>query len=364
MHRQSPNSQMVLISVCLAWWCVYGACTSDPRQEATREHAPDAAAKERAATPDAAVDIVVDSQREAGRERPGEPPDAATKTFQADPSLLVPWSAQAQGKEPYSPPYLVMFRAGKKQLLYLAAEHETGLQTETFRLVKQALDGFKPQLAVVEGYPTAEGLSPKDFLDYATSCWGPNGSKDCGGEPAYLAYLAHQASIPFVGGEPTDAEILRFMKAKGYTAQDLMGFYYVRDIPLWRQEGRLHSDQKKQFDDFILALKQSFGTPGVTFSFEEFKAWYKKLSQKAFDAMTVTEDDSAPVNSSAATALQKLAYDASLSRDTHLVQLFARLLNQYDKVYVVYGGGHLVTQRAVLRAMLGEPAWSAKTYQP
>ncbi|TNE51987.1 MAG: hypothetical protein EP343_02285 [Deltaproteobacteria bacterium] len=285
-----------------------------------------------------------------------------TRNYKADPSLLVPWTSERQAQEPLSPPYLSLYADARVSLLFLAARHEVGLQTPTFQMIRETLPLYKPDIVVVEGYPTTQETSPASYLNYATGCFGPKGSNQCG-EPPYLAYLAHQASIPFVGGEPTDPDLLTAIQTKGYTVKDMFGFYYLRQLAQWLSRGQFSSDVEHQYNSYLKTLFQRFEVSNVSFSFDEFQAWYQNKMGKAFEAKSIQTNDVAPLQDAKATWLQKLSYQVSLLRDTHLVHLLARLLNQYDRVFITYGSGHLVKQRRVLNNMLGSPQWSRKTYK-
>ncbi len=284
------------------------------------------------------------------------------RNYKADPSLLVPWTSERQAQEPLSPPYLSLYADAHVSLLFLAARHEVGLQTPTFQIIRETLPQYMPDIVVVEGYPTTQETSPASYLDYATDCFGPKGSNQCG-EPPYLAYLAHQASIPFVGGEPTDPHLLTAIQTKGYTIKDMFGFYYLRQLAQWLSRGQFSSDVEHQYNGYLKTLLQRFEVSNVSFPFDDFQKWYQDKMGKAFEAKSIQTNDVAPLQDAQATWLQKLSYQVSLLRDTHLIQLLARLLSQYDRVFITYGSGHLVKQRDVLKNMLGSPQWSRKTYK-
>jgi uncharacterized protein YbaP (TraB family) len=88
---------------------------------------------------------------------------------------------------------------------------------------------------------------------------------------------------------------------------------------------------------------------------EEFKNWYRERSGKAWDADQVSAAQTAPLAGPMATFFERMAIEVMLAREKHLVSLQARLLAEHQRVLVVYGGGHLIYEAAVLRQMLGPP---------
>ena len=82
---------------------------------------------------------------------------------------------------------------------------------------------------IVEGFPNDEGASPQHMVKFSASVGGtPQDS-----EPYYAIRLSQNNGVDFVGGEPTDFDILDKFKAEGLTVKDLMGFYFLRKIPQW-----------------------------------------------------------------------------------------------------------------------------------
>lgn len=335
--------------------------TTQPQQERWKTTKDAAPTVERSSGSEQPETSATESSSQETSNPTEETPEIA-RQYSADPNLLVPWTQERQAQEPLSPPYLSFYSDNVVSLLYLAARHEVGVQKPTFQAIRNTLPFYKPSIVVVEGYPTTQETSPKSYLDYATRCWGPGGNQQCG-EPSYLAYLAHQASIPFVGGEPTDPSLLQDIQKKGYTTKDMLGYYYVRQLAQWISRGQFSSDVEHQYNSYLKQLLQRFQLSDFSFPFSDFQQWYQGKMGKAFEAKSIRTNDVAPLQGSSATWLHKMSYEVSLLRDTHLVNLFATLLNQYDRVFITYGSGHLVKQRAVLQKMLGAPRWSRKSYQ-
>ncbi len=72
--------------------------------------------------------------------------------------------------------------------------------------------------------------------------------------------------------------------------------------------------------------------------------------------MDLANEDNAPFGSEDTTHLQILTDSMTRARDAHLLSLIAAKLNEYGRVLVIYGDGHLQTCRAVLENMLGPQA--------
>lgn len=61
----------------------------------------------------------------------------------------------------------------------------------------------------------------------------------------------------------------------------------------------------------------------------------------------------APLAVPKASFLQRLGDKVSSVRDPHIVRLIAEQLKKYKKVMIVFGGGHLVSQRPVIEKYFG-----------
>lgn len=125
---------------------------------------------------------------------------AAPRKYQPDTGLIEQWNGETRPDVRADFPYVARYRDGSKRLSYLAVRHHEG---ETFALLEKEFSTLRPQAVVVDGSPTEKGFSPEESV-------GPlrkrSRSEIVGGkhsEMAFASWLAVQAGIPFIGGEPS-----------------------------------------------------------------------------------------------------------------------------------------------------------------
>ena len=160
----------------------------------------------------------------------------------------------------FRPVAVTHFHGDNKDLYYVSTHHELGTQSTTSKTVRQTMEQYNPQLVIIEGLQTQKGVSPAvDDFAHAE-------------EPAYAAYLAGQKNIPFVGGEPSEPQIFKEMEGKGYSAKDIMAFYLLRNIPVWRRDGELNKEHfDRQANEYLNLQMFDFIPKEKRLTFDEFK---------------------------------------------------------------------------------------------
>ena len=89
-----------------------------------------------------------------------------TRKFEPDYSLIRAWNQKTAAALPFDGPFVSRFRAGSKQLHYVAAQHESGIASPTLQTVKREFDSFRPDVVIIEGVPYAGKISPSCCLDH------------------------------------------------------------------------------------------------------------------------------------------------------------------------------------------------------
>src|SRR5688500_14568334 len=81
--------------------------------------------------------------------------------FEPDLSLLEDWTEKAQLSEPCRTPFVATYTGASKSLRFIAAEHNQGPDTATVKLFKKSMVAAKPDLLILEGFPSEFGISPE-----------------------------------------------------------------------------------------------------------------------------------------------------------------------------------------------------------
>lgn len=275
----------------------------------------------------------------------------ASKKLIADPTLIRPYSEEAQKEEPYSSPYLTEFLTGQKKLIFLANDHTSSINSSTHKTIEKAINDFNPQFLILEGFDTNEGINPLFYQKKSETCKVTD-STNCN-EVRYAAYLAIKSKISFCGGEPSEKEVIDEMLQHKRSIHDYMGLSIVRMISQWKRQDRSSKDLKQLITDYISGFDPSLFKSSIV-NYESFLSWYQNFTKKKFSFESINNEDTAPFASPLATPLQNLAAEGDIAREQHLQKVIQEKVNQYDRVLVVYGAGHLVKHRPALEKMFRE----------
>lgn len=265
---------------------------------------------------------------------------------------VLPYSYEVQAADRLKVPFFRRFEHSGNRLTFVATHH--GCDPATLRLIDEAF-GPQVRLAIIEGLPASRGTNPERFTKHLQG-WQAAGFCEGGGEPAYTAQQALKRGAPYMGGEPDEPAVAAAVLAQGFKAEDLLGFYMVRQIPQYRSEGTL---AKRGLDGSFLDVMQWMGREAglqevaSRLSLAWFRDWYREHQGHAFDADTMDPEEAAPVLEGLLT--QRISSVVGRVRDQFTVELIARELASYGDVLVVYGGSHFATVRPAIERLLGPP---------
>jgi hypothetical protein len=279
---------------------------------------------------------------------------ASTALLKADPSLVQNWSEKLQASTPIRSPFIEFYQNGKFRLIYLAAHHEVTEESKTFQLIHALFEKKQFKIVILEGFPKSYGVSPLRMLEHAKSKGVSEG--------ALAIRLAEKKQVAFLGGEPPEVSVAQAVLKAGYTPQDLLGFYFVRQLPTLKWEKALRGGNiEGVYSQFMSWQKTAAGfDKSLLFDFSAFKVWYKKTNHKDFDLSSFDDDEPAP-NEHGHYLTQRISSVVGRVRDAFIVETITEELNEYGEVLVIYGASHLETQRPALFQMLGPPKWRSQT---
>ena len=106
-------------------------------------------------------------------------------------------------------PFALRWSKGKKQIIYVAAEHTQDPTSSTYKLISRLVKSYKPQIALIEGVNFFEGISPENIY--------------LSGERQHVANLVNK----FIGCEPDEEKIFR-KSVKKYNISDIFGLVALR----------------------------------------------------------------------------------------------------------------------------------------
>jgi hypothetical protein len=251
-------------------------------------------------------------------------------------------------------PYAVSFKNNKNTLLFIASKHAVGLNSSTFQLIKEAFNAYVPDIVIIEGVDSAEGVSPSRLTKHIQTTCLPKWY-GCG-EIYYSIHLAQKRNIPVIGAEPSDSEIFDSVITQDYTKQDIVFFYFSQMIPQYYRQNQIKSksDLIPLFNQFVA----KYFDP-LNYSFSDYSAWLKrKLGLDPEWGQLIDQNQTAPIENGQ--YLQKLSSNISIIRDKHILTLIFKMLDQGKNVMVVLGASHYPLQKDVLEQYLGRPSYHQK----
>ncbi len=253
------------------------------------------------------------------------------------------------------PPFVAHYRAGERDLYYVAAKHSCHIASATFRLVADCLRNLRVDLVLLETLSSNQSSQNPQMLQYLRQS-GREEPKRCrgrgfySGEVAYTAIKADERGIPFRGIEPPLGEIATALLADGYSALDILGYAFCMQIPPGR---RVAAEFVRTFLEFERSFKPRLGLEGAEFTPVQFQNWYLTQTGNEFDFEQFDGKDIAPINGGS--CVQAIGAQINYLRDCHHLETIADALTANPCVMVVCGASHLSCQKPVLYDMLGPP---------
>lgn len=274
----------------------------------------------------------------------------AAERLAADHELIRRLGPNAYRDEPFDAPYIAVFESGGKRLIFVSADHSNGVNSAVAKTVRLAFKRFRPRAVIVEGLT---GDSPKDHREWIEEAakYAKSGQEDFP-ENKYPAYLAEQKKIPWDGGEPSLFESLQGLEQFGYTKEDLLGFLAARNVAFQNEKGP-HTAQEfaDELDEWLDRMAQRIEYK-KGFRFSDFERWYDRRGSVGKSAHQIQNADVWSQDAAGPNFLQALHYHFADGRERAIVRRIESMLNQHNRVLVVYGSGHLVKQREVWRQAL------------
>lgn len=275
------------------------------------------------------------------------------------PDRLQPWTTTLREQQPEDA-FAAVYKSGRKRLVFVAAKHSNRDDSLTFRLIRDAYRLFELDTVIAEGFRTSRGANPPRIFQYAAE----NGPREDGfvegGETVPTVLGAREEGATLWGGEADDADIKAAVIAEGFSAEDLLGFYVLRNIPQWIGERRIESASDLRLQalaaEALARNREVLQLPSsVLPDYAAWASWYQALNRRPIGADFVTEEAGPLADGRFGT--NRIAHAISRARAVYLHRLILKHLNAGESVLVVFGASHLMIHRPALDAVLGPPCY-------
>jgi len=182
-----------------------------------------------------------------------------------------------------------------------------------------------------------------------------------GGETVPTVMGAQREPATLFGGEADDLDIKARVAADGVSAEDLLGFYVLRNIPQWIGDRQVADAGDPRLPALVsAALTKNRASlqlaPDILPDFAAWAAWYQRLNRRLIGSAFVTEEVGPLADGRFAT--NRIGHAISRARAAHLHNLIIAHLNARQTVLVVFGASHLMIHRPALDAVLGQPCYT------
>jgi hypothetical protein len=234
-----------------------------------------------------------------------------------------------------SNPYILEFKKGKKHIVFCGVNHLTDNSDTLNPLylnIEKKFFAVRPDVAVNEG----GDISKKRYASKYDALLK-------GGEIGLLKVLSDSLKIQTVNGDADTAfEFSELLKT--YSKGELLA-YIVTERLMWslKNDNVTHEEIiTKRFNGFIqnyIIKKGSVTLTEYEQTFEFFKTHYAQLLNRPFDLEELEPTDPFDPHGK----FQEIGRKSKEIRDQFLLQSIDRLLNQFDTVFIVFGGWHLLT---------------------
>lgn len=239
---------------------------------------------------------------------------------------------------------MLRFTNGNKEIVFCGVEHlsdnsDTG--NPMFAAIEKEFFATRPDIAVNEGGAIAEKvyLSKQEAL-----------LKD--GEIGLLKVLCDSLHIQTADGDPPVGTEFKQLLDRYSTGEFLA--YIVTERLMWGLYGEKITDLKEiknRYDQFINRYIMQQGKVTLTDAERKFDFYissYEKLVGRSFDIRQLKPTNPFDPDGK----FQEIGRASKEIRDQFLLKKIDGLLDTYDKVFIVFGGWHLLTCEPGLKEII------------
>lgn len=247
-------------------------------------------------------------------------------------------------------PFVAKYTDGDRELFFIAAEHGVVANNPTIPFIDKMIQTEKPGAVILEGF---WGTPSHNILQKTRECT-QNKFVNCS-EVIYSAAKALEAGIPFVGGDATQEDVLKKLKAQKFSDRDISAFFVLRQMTQWKDEGLFKkASLSKLIDDFF----KSFDPKNVKALTEaEVRHWYREHYARELDPIALERNIVRPQKSPNAPILQRMAFEIDKAREPQILSTIGEKLEAHKKVLIIFGSGHQAKNSSAIQQLLPQTSY-------
>lgn len=234
-----------------------------------------------------------------------------------------------------SNPFILEFTNGEKTVVFCGVTHltdDSDIENPMFKKIEQKFYAFKPAIAINEG----GDISKKRYTSKQDALL-----KD--GEIGLIKILCDSLKIESVDGDPSiEREFQELLKV--YSKGEFLA-YIVTERLMWGLKGQGITDSieiEKRYIGFIqnyIIKKGKIALSKSEQAFSFYKSNYEQLLKRPFNILELEPTNPFEPNGK----FQKIGRTSKEIRDQFLIKTVDKLLDTNDKIFIVFGGWHLLT---------------------
>jgi len=235
-------------------------------------------------------------------------------------------------------PKILHLTTNSKGLLYFGTYHSNNPKDSLFNIINNKFNTFDP-----------------DFVLYEGANWPIYNNVDSiiqtSGEPGFIISLCNGNGIIAQSIEPKEAEEYRTLLHK-YDLDWVVLMYLCRQIDQQQRFAELHRTSDEQFEkniSYFLVMLKNNGIPLDTtqMSYKHWRNKYRELLNKDLEWRKFNPHEYYPNFNF--TRMNEINRASDSFRNQYMIQKIMESLEEYNKVMVLVGGGHLIIQESYLR---------------
>ncbi len=265
---------------------------------------------------------------------------------------LMTYQEYAKIKHPR--PYEYRLVAGDEEIIFFGPGHSNDPNNPAFEHIREQLEAHKPDLVLVEGMKSINTLTLDERMRRVAGMSDEEAIKKSG-ENFFTAKLALERRIEVLSPEPDDASAIQYLERQSLSREAIFSQQMASLITQYAR-----TQTKPGFETYISPSLQrmstQFGWKSFDFSLDHFRAIHEDVFNTPFDlAKTQLYQeacDPVPWEGKTYGQTNRVAATWGEFRDRYIVDAIQDFLEQYKKLFIVYGASHAVIQEPALRKLM------------
>ncbi len=244
--------------------------------------------------------------------------------------------------------YVYTIEVAGKAVLFFGASHTNDPEDEQFADLKDYFDKFKPDIVLVEGKSGIEQKANKIQQTLKVSDISYTKTK---GEGTYALKLAVDQNVDFGSPEPNFLDEIS-MQEERYARKDIFSYYIYRMIDQYLRTKSTYSvTECKEY----LQPQVDWFTLGCKWPSDEVEKYFEDIIQSLDLTNPLLYKEAVtpvPFTGKSWSIINEISNTSSQYRDIYLLRELNKILDNYNRVMVVYGSAHAVRLESALKSMM------------